>query len=196
MRKIFIDCGSYDGCSVRKFDDLYDKQNEYEFHCFEGNPNLFIWHPVNDRCVFNRNIVCGSSDPVEFYIHDVSGGSTISKEKHKGYIEKYNTPSHILKYNPVVLSSYIKENFCKEDYIVLKVDIEGAEFEVLENLTEEGCLDYINKIFIEWHIDNRTDHENPEKFIETFNNKCADLKISIDSSWDAMHQPYMKQTRL
>ena len=32
MRKIFIDCGSHDGCSIRKFRDLYDKKEEYEIY--------------------------------------------------------------------------------------------------------------------------------------------------------------------
>ena len=196
MRKIFIDCGSYDGCSVRKFNDLYDKDNDYEYYCFEGNPNLFIWHPVNDRCVFHRNIVYSSNDTVDFFIHDVSGGSTVSKEKHQGYIDKYQTPSHIVKYNPVILSSFIERNFKKDDYIVLKLDIEGAEFAVLEDLIEKRYLEYINKIFIEWHTEGRTDRESPKAFIEAFEKKCYKLEIEIDSTWDAMHEPYMKQFRI
>ena len=196
MRKIFIDCGSYDGCSVRKFNDLYDKGNDYEYYCFEGNPNLFIWHPVNDRCVFHRNIVYSSNDTVDFFIHDVSGGSTVSKEKHQGYIDKYQTPSHIVKYNPVILSSFIDRNFKKEDYIVLKLDIEGAEFAVLEDLIQKKQIEFINKILIEWHTGSRTDHEDPDAFIKEFDKKCGGLGIDVDSTWDAMHEPYIKQTRI
>ena len=38
MRKVFIDCGSYDGCSVRKFRDTRKDAHEFEIYCFEPNP--------------------------------------------------------------------------------------------------------------------------------------------------------------
>ena len=201
MGKIFIDCGSYDGCSVRKFDDLYDKDNEYEFHCFEGNPRLFKWHPVNDRCVFNENIVGGSSNPVDFFVHDDSGGSTTSKKKHEDYLKKYSQVfslgafSPTIKYNPIVLSEYIQKNFKEDDFIVLKLDIEGSEYEVLQNLIDENCLEYINNIFIEWHYEDKSDYENPKSFVKMFNKKCLDLSITIDDSWDAMQKEYSIQDR-
>jgi FkbM family methyltransferase len=196
LRKIFIDCGSYDGCSVRKFNDLYDKGNEYEYYCFEGNPNLFIWHPVNDRCVFHRNIVYDSNESVDFFIHDVSGGSTVNEKTHQKYLNKYQIPSRIVKYNPIVLSSFIDRNFKKEDFIVLKLDIEGAEFKVLKDLIEKKHIEYINKIFIEWHCKNEADQKSAETWIKSFNEKCKSLGIEIDSTWDAMHPPYMKQIRV
>jgi len=201
MRKIFIDCGSHDGCSVRKFDDLYDIDNEYEFHCFEGNPNLFKWHPVNERCIFNNNIVGGSSDPVDFFVHDTSGGSTTSKKKHEDYLKKYSQVfslgafSPIIKYNPIVLSEYIQKYFKEDDFIVLKLDIEGSEYEVLQDLIDKKCLSYINSIFIEWHYENKCDYKNPKGFVEMFNKKCHDLDINIDSSWDALEKKYTKQIR-
>jgi FkbM family methyltransferase len=201
MRKIFIDCGSHDGCSVRKFDDLYDVDNEYEFHCFEGNPNLFKWHPVNKRCVFNNNIVGGSSNPVDFFVHDTSGGSTTSKKKHEDYLKKYSQVASLgafsptIKYNPIVLSEYIQKNFKEDDFIVLKLDIEGSEYEVLQDLIDKNCLSYIDSIFIEWHYENKCDYKNPKGFIEMFNKKCHDLDISIDSSWDALNTKYIKQIR-
>jgi hypothetical protein len=45
------------------------------------------------------------------------------------------------------------DSFSKEDYIVLKVDIEGAEYEVLEKMFEDGSIEYIDELYIEWHYD-------------------------------------------
>ena len=51
----------------------------------------------------------------------------------------------------VDLSQWIKDNFSKEDFIVMKMDIEGAEYTVLPKLIEDGTASYINRAFIEWH---------------------------------------------
>ena len=66
MRKIFLDCGSNDGCSVRKFQDTKDKEKQFEYFCFEGNPKLFHYHPVDENCKFYKNIVYGSKDQIDF----------------------------------------------------------------------------------------------------------------------------------
>lgn len=39
----------------------------------------------------------------------------------------------------------------KDDTILLKMDIEGAEFPVLEHLIKTGADKYINKLYVEMH---------------------------------------------
>ena len=197
MRKIFLDCGSYDGCSVRKFTDLYDSQKEFEYFSFEGNPHLFKYHPVHDRCTFVPNIVSDSEEEKTFYVHGTTGGSTTSEVKNKRYRQKYHHvrfgDAHKVTYNPIVLWRFIKENFSKDDHIVLKLDVEGEEYCILESLIENNCLNYINNIYIEWHGKGRTDYSDPKSFEASFKKTCDQNGIAIDSSWDALHPPYMKE---
>ena len=40
MRKIFLDCGAYNGCSVELFTKMYDDYEEYEVFSFEANTKL------------------------------------------------------------------------------------------------------------------------------------------------------------
>jgi len=40
----------------------------------------------------------------------------------------------------------------KNDYIVLKMDIETSEYYVLPHLIETGALEYINEIYVEFHL--------------------------------------------
>ena len=49
------------------------------------------------------------------------------------------------------LSDFIKNNFSKEDFIILKLDIEGSEFDVLQKMITDETLEYIKKIYVEWH---------------------------------------------
>lgn len=198
MRKIFIDCGSYDGCSVRKFDDLYDKKSEYEYHCFEGNPLLTKYHPVNERCVFHNTIVLDTEKEVKFYVQSTTGGSSVSAIKNKRYQKKDENKfgkTETISLKPIRLSKYIKDNFDSSDMIILKLDIEGAEYRVLRDLIKSSILSYINKIYIEWHKKGRTEESNPDKFISKFVKECKNNNIKLDDTWDSMHRPYMKETK-
>ena len=43
------------------------------------------------------------------------------------------------------------ETFSKKDNIVLKLDIEGAEYDILEDFIQHNTLDYINHLYVEFH---------------------------------------------
>ena len=49
-------------------------------------------------------------------------------------------------------SLYKTDNFDKDDYIILKIDIEGAEYELLNHMLSNNCLEYINDLFVEFHL--------------------------------------------
>ncbi|KKL11128.1 hypothetical protein LCGC14_2548890, partial [marine sediment metagenome] len=49
-------------------------------------------------------------------------------------------------------SKYIINNFKKNDNIILKIDIEGKEYDLLEHMIKTGSISYINKIYCEWHL--------------------------------------------
>jgi len=49
------------------------------------------------------------------------------------------------------ISQFIKDSFLENDYIVLKFDIEGAEYPVIEKMKNDGTLNYIDEIFGELH---------------------------------------------
>ena len=48
----------------------------------------------------------------------------------------------------VDLSEFIKNNFAKEDNIIIKMDIEGSEYDTLEKMIDDGTIEYINIITI------------------------------------------------
>ena len=43
------------------------------------------------------------------------------------------------------------ETFTPEDYLILKLDIEGAEYDVLERLTDANLLGWLNELYVEYH---------------------------------------------
>jgi len=62
----------------------------------------------------------------------------------------------IIKVKGISLSNYILSNFKKSDYIIVKVDIEGMEYDVLEDIIRSGAIDYIDEMRCEWHIEQLT----------------------------------------
>jgi hypothetical protein len=53
------------------------------------------------------------------------------------------------------------KNLSENDYVILKMDIEGAEYDTLEKIITDGRLKFINKLYIEWHS---TMFSEPEKY--------------------------------
>jgi len=49
------------------------------------------------------------------------------------------------------LSNFILENIVLNDELILKLDIEGAEYKVISDLFETGAIKYISRLMIEWH---------------------------------------------
>ncbi len=45
----------------------------------------------------------------------------------------------------VDLSRWIRENTKKEDYVIFKLDVEGAEFDILKKMLAEGTFKWIDK---------------------------------------------------
>lgn len=63
----------------------------------------------------------------------------------------YGSPKHVFHVPVIDLSKWIIENFSKNDYIYVKMDIEGMEFLLVKALIESGALDYVDEMDIEWH---------------------------------------------
>ena len=145
MKKVFIDCGANKGQSVDWLRAKYDPYEEFEVHCFEPTPNYqkYFGKKIN----FHNTAVWIKDCFVDFYVRS-SLGSTLMSEKTSG-----GPVREVIKTKAIDLSKWITDNFDKEDYIILKIDIEGAEFEVVDKLLNDGVIDdYIDIISVEFHV--------------------------------------------
>jgi len=153
MKKVFIDCGANDGCSIELFRKHYPNANEYEIHSFEPNP-LFK-EKLQSLNVNYYEAAISTADGIhnfyldQWYEKDVYThfGSTLMREK----ISKKGCPVQEIKVQGIDFSKWILNNFSINDYIVLKMDVEGAEYVILKKMINDGSLDYINVIYIEFH---------------------------------------------
>ena len=80
------------------------------------------------------------------------GGATSILENEwvkPGWIEKDNFINEEVE--AISMSEYLLSNFDKSNYIVCKLDVEGAEFKIIQDLIKQNCLKYLNEAYVEWH---------------------------------------------
>jgi FkbM family methyltransferase len=154
MKKILLDCGSHFGQSVDKFRAELSDIAEYEIVMFEPNPYLFdklVRNAKYNDCAKNKVAVSNKEG------REILWGCTRNKENWGSTLEKSKADWDKIKSTDYVvvqtidLSDFILKNFSNSDHIILKLDVEGSEYVVLEKMLESGAIAYINKLYCEWH---------------------------------------------
>lgn len=150
---VIFDLGSHIGLSI-----LYFKMNypDAKILGFEPNPNIFPLLEENIYCndligIELRNIALGNTEEIrEFHIDRDNDAFSTSSFIANAWNKKQNTLPIFVKAER--LSKYVNKNID-----LVKMDIEGAEKEVLTELESENKLKYIKNIIIESHGTNITD---------------------------------------
>jgi len=159
-RNIFLDCGGHLGESVDLFkkSSLYDPS--YEIYCFEPLPNS-AEACKKKRVNFNQVAIWIEDGYENFYTDKkkVTWGSSLLKEKVSASLDLDNP----LLVKTIDLSKWIRKNLRKKDNIILKMDIEGAEYEVFKKMIKDKTIMFIDRAYIEWHYDrigmDKEDHD-------------------------------------
>jgi FkbM family methyltransferase len=158
MRKIFIDAGANSGDTIDVFRNnkmfrVYDP-NEFDIYAIEINPKhkLPEKYKDDDKVIVMEKAVWVEEGEIDFKstgddnAHRDQGSSIIPDKKDVRY--KYD----VIRKTPCFdFAQWVIDTFNKDDYILLKMDIEGAEFKVLEHMMEMNMFDYFNGICCEFH---------------------------------------------
>ena len=148
QRKIFIDGGAHHATSLKFFLNHYKDAESFETHSFEINSDFshhFEKYVDNKKHFFYNQAIWVHDGHIEFY--------KMPKESSTIGPHSVRRPTAIA--SCINFSKWLKENFTQEDYIVLKLDIEGAEFSVLPQMFKDGSIEMIDKLYIEFHYKKR-----------------------------------------
>lgn len=148
-KKLFIDCGGHDGCSTIKFKL---SNPTYDIITFEGNPELWPYYE-NLPTQLIKKLVSNYTGEVEFIIDPVDAdGSSIVKEKNIDFYKKVKNEDCPVVIMPCIdLSEFVQQKAQYYEEIVLKLDVEGAEYVILEKMYQDGTLKHIKKLYAEFH---------------------------------------------
>lgn len=145
--KFFLDCGAHDGSSVRRFRSLYPDWPRWQVHCWEPNP--VHGHKILelDGVILHEQAVWIEDGRAPFYLHKggkSKAGSLISTKPDLDLECPVMVPC-------VDFSGWLKVYAPLAEYIVLKMDIEGAEYLVLPKMIADGSIDYVDELYVEFH---------------------------------------------
>ena len=187
IKKVFVNLGAHIGQSIRTFYEKVPDAKDYEIHAFEPNPYLISTLKENTKQYDNVVVIDAAvglrNEKVKFYEADKNEGlgSTTLLGKTTGNI-KYDKPIEVLNVNFLHWMMY---NFNKEDYIIVKMNIEGAEYELLDAMVKTKFMlsDYINRLVVYFHTGKMSNIEHyfdvGSKLVKEIK-KLTKLRINID----------------
>lgn len=165
-RKVFIDLGGHLGETVRRFYREVDDADEYEIFSFEPAPDVYyklyqtIGHIKNVNLI---NAAAGKADGnIEFFpgSHNDGEGGTSLKGKRTGGLN-YEKP---IKATSINFARWFNTNVNGKDHVILKMNIEGGEYEIMELLLDENLTERIDKCFIQLHAHKFEHGEQRQRF--------------------------------
>lgn len=175
--KYFIDCGAHCGESILRAKQIFG----YDTYTISFEPipyfanQLKEIHKDNSTVMIENAAVWINDDVKKFYIHkEITDGSSLFT-LYGGVDEGYYIDIPCFD-----LSSWIKNTFTEDDYLILKLDIEGAEYEVLNKMIEDGTIHMIKELYGEWHhqkIQDEYTHQLADKIQKYLENNNIEFKI-------------------
>jgi FkbM family methyltransferase len=153
-RHLFVDCGGHDGCSIRRFMAEFDPKGRFQMVTFEPNDSFSERYSAFPRHRLVQAAVHDRDAKQKFYLDREDGdGSTLFAGKLTRANGGYGTldTAAPVEVDTIDLSSWILENTSASDYLILKLDVEGAEYDILEKMIRDGSIARPAHLFIEWH---------------------------------------------
>lgn len=152
MKYIFIDLGAYNGDSIKYFMNLTNlpvAPEQFEIYAFEPNPIFYddlINLPYNNIMMISPMAAWTEQGILEFAkdTTDTPMGSTVMKSKK----HLWENSEHI-KVTAFDFAEWVEQ--FENDYVIVKMDIEGAEFPVLEKLHQTEKDKMIEELWVEMH---------------------------------------------
>lgn len=171
MTKIFLDIGAYKGDTT----EIVVKYNFDKIHCFEpvkNNNDKIEKKFNNDKIIIHRyGLLDETCEKLIFNPGHI--GSSIFKEK-----KNINNTTEKCKF--IKASTWFKENITDDDYVIAKLNVEGSEIAILNDLIDSGEYKKIKHILISFDIDKIPGRENEkeEMLLKFHKNNLSNYFIS------------------
>lgn len=161
---IFIDLGAYSGDSIEEFKNWrklsFPDKEDWKLYAFEPNPKFKeYWdNQTHENFTFSNKAVWIEDTELEFAVDqtDTPLGSTLMSGKKKIW-----DSSPKIKVQAFDFSEWLKQ--FKDDFVVVKMDIEGAEFPVLNKMISDDTDKIPYVMMVEFHPNKVVDYSTLDK---------------------------------
>jgi FkbM family methyltransferase len=155
MRHAFVDVGANVGGVSRKF---AAENPDHDIYCIEPNRNL-IHHITNSGFSVGRTFVTmwAAAWTFDGHIDLFESGKNAASTVVLGKVERngwpainYAAPGRVPCFD---FSAWLLRTFTLQDDVTVKMDVEGAEYDLLEHMLESRAILLVRRLFCEWHQD-------------------------------------------
>lgn len=152
MRKVFLDLGAHVGESVRYFRKHWPDWKEYEYFAFEPLPENIEKLNLIEGITVIEAAAAHYNSSTNFYT-GLSESGSLSDKKRTGGLDG---ETHIIV-RTIDFPAWFDKTIlmgCDQNYIpevIIKMNIEGSEYDIIERMFYDGLLPYVSKFYIQWH---------------------------------------------
>jgi FkbM family methyltransferase len=188
MKKIFIDCGTHLFQGFCDFVEKYNIDKTWECYSFEANPNTFEMSQENYITLINdwnlnlkhynkavshkdTKIKVNCSKDSLGYVSQGSNTLTNPPNYDKQWKNSFEYSSEEVYVDAIDFSKFLKEVCSPNDFVLVKMDIEGSEFDVIESLIQTETYKLIDKFYCEFHerfFEPQKDYEEKKEYFKKF----------------------------
>lgn len=173
-RRVFIDCGS-NTCKV--LEERIALGIDDDYFAFEPQPELALKADDVQKRYPSLNIhfepkaVWIRNERLEFFLAtkwgpNHRGGSTLMQGHTENAAEvDYHNPVNVQAFD---FSQWLLRNFTDDDEIVVKMDIEGAEYPVIEKMIADRSIYLVGEMIVEfhWNMNQSIEKDRHEKLLK------------------------------
>jgi len=193
--KVFIDCGTHMFQGFKQFVEKYNIDSEWKCFSFEANP--FTYERSQDtykelvesgynithfnKAVYNSegtiNVNCSRDDGGPYADGHFSQGSNIlldPPDYDSVYKGGFTYQEEEVIVDTINFSKFLKDTVTEDDFVVVKMDVEGAEFDILPSIIQDETYKLIDDFYCEFHerfFEPKSKYKKiKEEYKETFKN--------------------------
>lgn len=145
-RILFVDCGGHDGSSVREARRRWPGCQVVTFEPapkFAGSYGCFPDHELVRAAAWDTDGVA------PFFLGECDLSSSLLREKTSGGLDL----DHPVIARTVDLARWFRDSVPPGFRCILKLDVEGAEYRILQRMLDASVLHWASELYIEWHWD-------------------------------------------
>ncbi|GAO18170.1 uncharacterized protein UV8b_01173 [Ustilaginoidea virens] len=173
-RYVFVDLGANRADSLKTFLEVEDAKFKFSFpkpdwatheqadiYLFEANP-VFNEALVTAKetyqaqglsiTIFPTTVVDVKDGTRTFYLDTVNGDNDFwGSSTNANHPDVVKSGSNGTELSAINISRWLLMNTLPKDYVVVKMDIEGSEYDVVPHMVEMGIWSVVDYLFVEWH---------------------------------------------
>ncbi|KAF8683834.1 hypothetical protein HU200_044772 [Digitaria exilis] len=203
-RYVYIDVGArgYGSSIGGWFRKQYPKQNHtFEVFAVEADPAFHGEYATKKGVTLLPYAAWVRNETLTFEINDGPGknGETRTKRgngrgmgriRHAAGAAKGVSSGEVRRVPAFDLAAWLKRTVSEQDYVVMKMDVEGTEFDLIPRMIDTGAICLVDELFLECHY-NRWQRccpgERSPKYSNTYG-QCLELFTSLRNSGVLVHQ--------